>query len=335
MTKFINIKFDSYVLENILIKQSGVTLDNDPYTLKKIGTYVLSQISFFKFRGNSTYSEVDQSIETNFKEDINAKKAVKELFSQMKQCELNIKDNEKWAVHRKKFWEALYCTHFIFGDSKESFEKLDRIRALFFRIPEMKNYDADETEKIVNNRELRRSTFKDYENVEGKDKYKFCSFQLSEAFVQQRLSKFSAKDSQSPKLGQAEVIKGVLVPAAPDRAANSSLIGVDSNGNGVRDDAERLLGARFGIEGNKELLDLARAYQVFITTPISSIEDLTIQFAAIQSMSKNLPKAVLIQEAKADQWVYQAVLSNPERLQAYNARVSKITFPNPSKSKGE
>lgn len=42
--------------------------------------------------------------------------------------------------------------------------------------------------------------------------------------------------------GTATTINGIAVPPAPDATANNAtLAGVDSNGNGVRDDAERLV----------------------------------------------------------------------------------------------
>jgi hypothetical protein len=131
----------------------------------------------------------------------------------------------------------------------------------------------------------------------------------------------------SPDQSKTENLNGVLVPPAPDLKANSTLVGVDSNGNGVRDDAERLLAAKFGRMGNAELLDLARAYQVFISTPLSATADLTKKFTAIQTKSKCLPSAILEAESKAPLWVQASVLTTPERLKAYSDRAGKIILP--------
>ncbi|NPC56659.1 hypothetical protein [Caenimonas soli] len=45
----------------------------------------------------------------------------------------------------------------------------------------------------------------------------------------------------------ALVINGIAVPPEPDKALNQATVaGVDSNGNGVRDDVERLIATQFG-----------------------------------------------------------------------------------------
>lgn len=141
-----------------------------------------------------------------------------------------------------------------------------------------------------------------------------------------------APQNPPTKLGQAEVVNGVWVPAAPDKVANSSLVGVDSNGNGVRDDAERLLGARFGKLGNTELLDLARSYQKFITTPLHEVASLTKLIEIIQSKKACLPKALLSATPDAAKWVEHSVLNTLERVKAFSDRVARIKIPSLSNS---
>ena len=66
--------------------------------------------------------------------------------------------------------------------------------------------------------------------------------------------------------GTATTINGIAVPPAPDAAANNAtLAGVDSNGNGVRDDAERLV-AGLSIKTNYTdvNLEIAKQYSALV-----------------------------------------------------------------------
>ena len=63
---------------------------------------------------------------------------------------------------------------------------------------------------------------------------------------------------------------GHSAPAAPDAARKDTLAGIDSNGNGVRDDVEKLVtGFDVTPEGRKAVLQLARATQLALTTSAS------------------------------------------------------------------
>ena len=88
--------------------------------------------------------------------------------------------------------------------------------------------------------------------------------------------------------------KDVVLPAMPDNEINdSTLSGVDSNNNGVRDDVERLLAknAKSGDEF-KYMLSLAKEYEKQITNPIPKNRDEALnvvvkQMCVYEEASKN------------------------------------------------
>lgn len=66
----------------------------------------------------------------------------------------------------------------------------------------------------------------------------------------------------------SEVINGIHVPPEPDATINNSTIsGVDSNNNGIRDDVDRVLASTFGVDEKKylEAIKFATAEQLLIT----------------------------------------------------------------------
>jgi hypothetical protein len=152
---------------------------------------VLANTSF------SVSPQVDQAISDNFKEDPIAVRSLLERFYYMKMQELSAKDDIKWEVNRKKYWESLYCSQFVVGSSLDAAEKVAKIRALFLQADGMKNYDADEIQKLMSNRELRRRTFKDFKGIENKDKHKYCTFALSKEFIEERQKEFASRDTNS------------------------------------------------------------------------------------------------------------------------------------------
>lgn len=65
-----------------------------------------------------------------------------------------------------------------------------------------------------------------------------------------------------------EKINGISVPPVPDSTANSTTIsGVDSNGNGIRDDVDRVLATEFGqsAAAYQEAVSYARTQQAALT----------------------------------------------------------------------
>lgn len=124
----------------------------------------------------------------------------------------------------------------------------------------------------------------------------------------------------SPPVIGAEVINGVTVPAAPIADANATLLGMDSNRNGVRDDAERVLGAKFGASGNAALLDLAKAYQGLLVLTTTDGAVLTQQLTLIRSKEECLSADLKARDAAT--WVRLSTINSTARLQAYAARTS-------------
>jgi len=124
-----------------------------------------------------------------------------------------------------------------------------------------------------------------------------------------------------------EVVDGVVIPVAPPLSANATLGGVDSNRNGVRDDAERLLAFKFGQAGNSELLELARAYETFIVAPTGDPVALRDQFVQLEQKSLCLPAALLSAVPEAALWVRYSVLNNPERRAAHRDRIRAMATP--------
>jgi hypothetical protein len=71
-----------------------------------------------------------------------------------------------------------------------------------------------------------------------------------------------------------EPINGIAVPPEPDPVSNdSSVAGIDSNRNGIRDDVERLLATKFGTDGQKytEAFRISKAEQALLVTPSSAL----------------------------------------------------------------
>ena len=127
--------------------------------------------------------------------------------------------------------------------------------------------------------------------------------------------------SSSPRTN-GEMVNGVKVPSAPPAQLNATVIGVDGNSDGVRDDVERVLAAQFGVEQNSRLIDLARAYQSFLASPASDAASLQRQLTTI------LKKEDCINKARSDptttSWVRFSVLNTNNRVQAFDDRVSLI-----------
>ena len=74
---------------------------------------------------------------------------------------------------------------------------------------------------------------------------------------------------------ESEMINGIVVPPMPDETTNNAtLAGVDSNGNGVRDDVERKLAAQAKNQKDFDSAVIyAREYQGLITNPTPATRD--------------------------------------------------------------
>jgi hypothetical protein len=83
-------------------------------------------------------------------------------------------------------------------------------------------------------------------------------------------------------------INGISVPPEPDVTQNKvSVAGIDSNFNGVRDDVERIVAAKFGGVGDKytEALNHAKAEQSLIISENSNAVNTYIQTVACSKLS--------------------------------------------------
>ena len=128
--------------------------------------------------------------------------------------------------------------------------------------------------------------------------------------------------SESTNTPTIVLVNEVLVPQAPDLVANATLLGVDNNNNGIRDDVERLLAARFGSKHNGVLLSLAKTYQEFLSIPLVNTGALRTSFISLLTQSKCLP--VELKTANATGWIGFASLDSIARLRAFEARTAAI-----------
>lgn len=72
--------------------------------------------------------------------------------------------------------------------------------------------------------------------------------------------------------GTVELINGIPVPPEPDSVANNTtLSGIDINGNGVRDDVERIIATKIkNIQNFEKIIAYAKAEEKIITSPTPS-----------------------------------------------------------------
>ena len=73
-----------------------------------------------------------------------------------------------------------------------------------------------------------------------------------------------------------ETINGIAVPPMPDAVANQATVGgVDSNGNGIRDDVDRMLATEFGQNpaSYQEAVNYARTQQAALINPNQATVD--------------------------------------------------------------
>ena len=108
-----------------------------------------------------------------------------------------------------------------------------------------------------------------------------------------------------------EKINGISVPPVPDSTTNSATVaGVDSNGNGIRDDVDRVLATEFGqsAAAYQEAVSYARTQQAALTlqTP-TAIENHIALLRCVSDPSKlaDLKKITL------------ATIDGPRRGRAY------------------
>ncbi len=108
-----------------------------------------------------------------------------------------------------------------------------------------------------------------------------------------------------------EKINGISVPPAPDPTANAAtIVGVDSNGNGIRDDVDRFLATEFGQSASayQEAVNFARTEQAAII--LQTTASVEIHIALLRCV--NDPKKL------ADfSRITLATVNGPRRSRAY------------------
>lgn len=112
------------------------------------------------------------------------------------------------------------------------------------------------------------------------------------------------------------VINGITVPSEPPSAQNNAtLVGFDLNGNGVKDDVERLIALKW-LSNFADGVMVARNAQLLLTQQGSTI-DPSLQRAAFCALSLNKVEESVIMSA---------ILNTEDRFKSYarNVGLAKI-----------
>ncbi|MDF3835191.1 hypothetical protein P3W85_19810 [Cupriavidus basilensis] len=125
------------------------------------------------------------------------------------------------------------------------------------------------------------------------------------------------------------MISGIAVPPPPaDREVNATSAGIDKNGNGVRDDVERLLATAYGADAKAFAGAMKMAARMQTILAPTSIDRDTVQaivVAGVNDARCNTDanfKGNLLAASRANQVVMAAALNTVERVALYQARLS-------------
>lgn len=124
--------------------------------------------------------------------------------------------------------------------------------------------------------------------------------------------------SQTP-----QVINGITVPPEPDPIANATLLGVDSNNNGVRDDVDRQIATLYGADTNRyaAALQSAKSDQEYLVAngdPMKSTTA-TINAGMAGACIAEQFNAYWLESTKAIDKISPLTFNTPERMAAYRA----------------
>lgn len=111
--------------------------------------------------------------------------------------------------------------------------------------------------------------------------------------------------------GSSDQINGIVVPPAPDPTVNSSsLAGVDVDGNGIRDDIDRMLATMFGTNAATHALAVrfSQTEQAALLAPSPATTA-----AHVREVSCIRDRVLLTELGK----VTRSTLNTPERARAY------------------
>lgn len=126
-----------------------------------------------------------------------------------------------------------------------------------------------------------------------------------------------------------DLFHGIAVPPEPNAVANSTLLGVDSNNNFVRDDVERLIVAKYGANAN-ELDGAMRAaksdqeYLVANGDPVKSTAA-TSNAVIVGACMSNKFTSEWLAASKAIDYLSPLTFNTPERISAYRATSAAST----------
>jgi hypothetical protein len=136
--------------------------------------------------------------------------------------------------------------------------------------------------------------------------------------------------STSPPPTAPQVINGIAVPPEPDPVANTAtLLGVDSNNNGVRDDVERQIATKYGANATQyaAAIQVAKSDQTYLvangdpTKSTAATSNAVISGACI-SESFNTE---WLAGSKAIDYLSPLTFNTPERMAAYRATSAAST----------
>lgn len=127
-----------------------------------------------------------------------------------------------------------------------------------------------------------------------------------------------------------QTINGIAVPPAPDPVANNAtLLGVDSNSNGVRDDVERQVATMYGANANQyaAALQVARSDQAYLAAngdPVKSTAATSNAVIAGACIADKFNTEWLA-GSKAIDYLSPLTFNTPERMAAYRATSAAST----------
>ena len=140
----------------------------------------------------------------------------------------------------------------------------------------------------------------------------------------------SGSQSASQPQSSNNKINGISVPPEPDPVANNAtLLGVDSNNNGVRDDVERQIATTYGANAGQYdgALRVAKSDQGFLTANGDPIKSTAATIAAATSGFCMYSKLGYdgIAAGKAINYLSPLTFNTPERMSAYRATTAAST----------
>lgn len=140
----------------------------------------------------------------------------------------------------------------------------------------------------------------------------------------------SSSAQQAQSTSSITVINGIPVPPEPKASVNNStLLGLDNNNNGIRDDVDRQIATTYGTNANhyNAAMRTARANQEYLMSngdPVKSTSATSNAVITGACISK-LYGGDNINGIKSIRFVWAITINTPERLSAYRASSSAST----------